>query len=180
MKKAPFFLYERYKGLIVKVYELEKLFESFLNRYEINNVGKNFTVYYFDDYEYPHKKEYKYVILDDYSNPVSQQELLTAFENINSEMSDVDKLFYIPEVKRGLPVSETGINQKKRDKKRFRLKPIFCLNEIKQTCFQYRDEYEPKAKNKRNFRNFACWEDKYIWGDVVNKNWKKYRKHQYK
>lgn len=180
MKKAPFFLYERNTGLICKVYDLKELFEGFLNRYEINNVGKNFTIHYFNDYNSSYKKEYKYIILDDYGNPVSQQELLIAFEDINSEMSNIDKLFDIPKIKRGLPISNTGINQKKRHKKRFRLKPIFCLNEIKQTCIQYRDDNEPKVKNKRKFYNYACWEDKYIWGDVVNKSWKKYRKHQYK
>lgn len=183
MKKAPFFLYERDKGLVSKEYHLEDFFnKGFLNKYEIRNVGKDFTVKYFSNYENSdsYKKEYKYVIIDDCSNPISQDELSLVLENLSNEVNNIDILFYVPDVQRGCPVEDTGKNSKKKHKRRFRLKPIYCLNEIKQTCEQYHEDFEPLVKAKRLFHNMPCWEDNYYFGNVINKNWKKYRKHQYK
>lgn len=52
MKKAPFFLYERDKGLVSKEYNLKDFFnKGFLNKYEIRNIGKDFTVKYFSNYK---------------------------------------------------------------------------------------------------------------------------------
>ena len=183
MKKAPFFLYERDTGLVSKEYKLSDFFtKGLLNKYEIRNIGKNFSVTYFSDYENrdSYKEEYKYIIIDDYSNPVSQDEIYLALESLSNEINDIDVLFYVPDVKRGIPVCDTGINNKKRYNKRFRLKPIFCLNEIKQTCKQYHDEFEPLVKRTRVFHNTPCWEDENHFCNVINKNWKKYRKYQYK
>lgn len=183
MKKAPFFLYERNIGLISKEYSLEDFFtKGFLNKYEIKNIGKNFTVVYFPNHEnsYYYKQEYKYVITDDYSNPVSQDEISIVLENLSDTINDLDILFYIPDINRGLPIIGTGINNKKRYNKRFRLKSIHCLNEIKQTCNQHHEEFEPLVKRKRVFHNIPCWEDNHYFCKIINKNWKKYRKNQYK
>lgn len=196
MKKAPYYLYKNdgtKEGYFVsKVERLEDFFEhDFLGRWDISQSGTVFKeVHVNKDYVNgriirtgSYTKEYPFVVRDDNFNAVSQNELYEAFNTFESERKEknmIEGLFGVPDVERGVVVEGTGSKFRKVKQRRYRKLQNVCLNEIKQTCKQYLDEYEPKVRNKRNFYNMPYWEGYYTSDNVNSRNWKKYRSKQYK
>lgn len=196
MKKAPYYLYQnngtKIGYFVSKVERLQDFFEhDFLRRWDISQSGIVFKeVHVNKDYvdgriirTGSYTKEYPFVVRDDNCNAVSQNELYEAFNNFESEMKErkmIEGLFGVPDVERGVAVEGTGSRFRKVKQRRYRKLQNVCLNEIKQTCKQHLDEYEPRVRNKRNFYNMPYWEGYYTSDNVNSRNWKKYRNKQYK
>lgn len=196
MKKSPYYLYQNNgteKGFFVSKFErLEDIFKhELLTRWNIPQSGTVFKeVHVNKDYingrmvrTGSYTKEYRFVVRDDNCNTVSQNELYEAFNNFELEKKErlmIEGLFGVPDVERGISVEGTGSRFRKVKQRRYRKLQNVCLNEIKQTCKQYFEEYEPPVRSKRNFYNMPYWEGYYTSDNENSRNWKKYRNKQYK
>lgn len=188
MKEKYFRLFHYRNGIETEVVKVSNLYTLFLGGYlsesELCHVceTETFPVKEEDYYaiqlrHYRYEYTDLYIVADESGVSIPVEELETVYARFVEAFSDaeVDGLFGVPDVVRGTPIDGTG--KKSRFKK---LKAIQCLNEIKQTCDRHLDEFEPDVKPDRRHHNMGCWEDAYYFREHQSKNWKNYRKKQYK
>lgn len=189
MKDKYFRLFHYKNGIeteVVKVSNLYNLFlGGYLSRYDLDNVfeaekssiqDEDYYAIQLRQYRYEHSDGF-YIVADESGVSVPAKKLEATCSSFMEDFSDVDAdgLFGVPDVVRGEPVEGTG--------KTFffrKLKALQCLNEKKQTCNRYLDEFEPDVRPSRKHHNIGCWEDDYYFREHQSKNWKNYRKKQYK
>jgi len=188
MKEKYFRLFEYKNGLeieVTKVYNLHSLFScGYLDYHDLGNIIDEEKSFVNDEdchaiqrNKYRYTLCHTYIVADEKGVSVALETLETVYDNFIAQFSDldVDGLFNVPDVVRGAPIEGTG-------KTCFfkKLKAIKCLNEIKQTCARHLDEFEPDVRPIRKHHNIGCWEDAYYFRGHQSKNWKNYRKKQYK
>lgn len=188
MKEKYFRLFKYKNGLeteVAKVYNLYSLFSGgYLDYLDLDNVFDTETPFINDeDYYAIQRNKYRYesfdtyIIADEAGVSASVEILRAVCAEFMEQFSDVDVdgLFNVPDVVRGKPIEGTGKTFFSR-----KLKAIQCLNEKKQTCIRHLDEFEPDVRPSRKHNNIVCWEDAYYFRGYQSKNWKNYRKKQYK
>lgn len=189
MKDKYFRLFHYKNGIeteVVKVSNLYNLFlGGYLSRYDLDNVfetdkssiqDEDYYAIQLRQYRYEYSDGF-YIVADESGVSVPAEKLEATCSSFMEDFSDVDAdgLFGVPDVVRGKPVEGTGKTLYFRN---LRLKQ--CLNEMKQTCVRHLEEFEPDVRPVRRHHNMGCWEDAYYFRKHQSKNWKNYRKKQYK
>lgn len=188
MKEKYFRLFHYKNGIETEVVKVSNLYTLFLDGHlsesELRNVCETeiFPIKEEDYYAIQlrhYRYEYTdiYIVADESGVSIPVEKLETVYARFSEDFPDVemDGLFGIPDIVRGMPIEGTGKTFFSR-----KLKAIQCLNEKKQTCARHFDEFEPDVKPSRKHHNIGCWEDAYYFREHQSKNWKNYRKKQYK
>lgn len=186
IRKPPFILYKRGCRVAV-VDDLKLLFKNkHIRKNDLKNIGKfdyNEIVVRYDENwkvvdKYIQHNIYLYTITDRDGNVIPRDFIISAFD----EFERIDaKVVYSINIQRGQAIKGTGRIRRVR-KRKSRFKYISALNEIRQTCQRYRDEFEPDVKAKRRHHSVLLIEDAYDdrFSYKKESNWKRYRKKQYK